>query len=126
METSIVDQKKTDLINSLKEKYTNFKLINFSDLSVGNIIQIFYRIPEGEKERIQLYEGIIISKNNNNFNKSFTIRRFVDGIGLEQIFTFNSPKIVKIIKKNSYKVRKAKLYFLRKNISQSIKLKDKK
>jgi large subunit ribosomal protein L19 len=118
--------KNTDLLSILKKRYTNFNLLNFSDLSVGNIVQIYYRIPEGEKERIQIYEGIIISKNNNNFNKSFTIRRFVDGIGLEQIFTFNSPKILKIIKKNSYKVRKAKLYFLRKNISQSIKLKDKK
>lgn len=118
--------KNTDLLSVLKKRYTNFNLLNFSDLSVGNIVQIYYRIPEGEKERIQIYEGIIISKNNNNFNKSFTIRRFVDGIGLEQIFTFNSPKILKIIKKNSYKVRKAKLYFLRKNISQSIKLKDKK
>lgn len=118
--------KKTDLLSILKNRYTNFNLLNFSDLSVGNIVQIYYRIPEGEKERVQIYEGIIISKNNNNFNKSFTIRRFVDGIGLEQIFVFNSPKIIKIVKKNSYKVRKAKLYFLRKNISQSIKLKDKK
>jgi large subunit ribosomal protein L19 len=118
--------KNIDLLSVLKKRYTNFNLLNFSDLSVGNIVQISYRIPEGEKERIQMYEGIIISKNNNNFNKTFTIRRFVDGIGLEQIFVFNSPKILKIVKKNSYKVRKAKLYFLRKNISQSIKLKDKK
>lgn len=118
--------KNIDLLSILKKRYTNFNLLNFSDLSVGNIVQISYRIPEGEKERIQIYEGIIISKNNNNFNKTFTIRRFVDGIGLEQIFVFNSPKILKIVKKNSYKVRKAKLYFLRKNISQSIKLKDKK
>jgi len=62
METSIVDQKKTDLINSLKEKYTNFKLINFSDLSVGNIIQIFYRIPEGEKEEFNFMKELLFRK----------------------------------------------------------------
>lgn len=119
-------EKKIDIFNFLVNKYTNFNSLKFSDLSVGSIVQIYYRIPEGEKERTQIYEGIIISKNKNNFNKSFTIRRFVDGVGLEQIFTFNSPKIIKILKKNAYKVRKSKLYFLRKNISQSIKLKDKK
>ena len=70
-------------------------------------------IYEGSKERVQYYEVLVIAKQNRGLGKSFTIRRSVQGIGIEQVFLLNSPKIVSITKIHSSKVRRAKLYFLR-------------
>jgi large subunit ribosomal protein L19 len=81
-------------------------------LNVGQIIEISTKVSEGEKERIQKYEGLIIAKKNNS--KTITLRRSVEGIGIEQIFFIHSPKIQQIKKKESIKIRRSKLYFLRK------------
>ena len=82
-------------------------------INVGDILRIGYIIPEGDKERTQYYEGLVISKQNKGLGKTFTLRRTVQGIGVEQIFVLNSPKIVSILKKQESKVRRAKLYFIR-------------
>lgn len=82
-------------------------------LNVGDIVRIGYIIPEGDKERTQYYEGLIICKKNKGLGKTFTLRRTVQGIGVEQIFLLNSPKIISIFKKQASKVRRAKLYFIR-------------
>eukprot|EP01039_Chlorochromonas_danica_P011794 gene11794-13272_t len=74
-----------------------------SKINVGDIIRLEYKIPEGDKERIQAYEGLVISTQNKNLGKSFTLRRNVQGIGIEQIFLFHSPKIASITKKQSSK-----------------------
>jgi large subunit ribosomal protein L19 len=84
-----------------------------SQIFVGDVIRLGYNIQEGEKERIQYYEGIIISKQNRGLGQSFTLRRNVQGIGVEQIFLTHSPRITSINKKQSSKIRRAKLYFLR-------------
>ena len=82
-------------------------------IEVGDIIRIGYLIPEGDKERTQYYEGLIISLSNRGLGRTFTLRRNVQNIGIEQIFVLNSPKIISITKKQSSKVRRAKLYFMR-------------
>jgi large subunit ribosomal protein L19 len=106
-------ENKKNLTASLKilEKKYQGQLI--PEISVGDIIQISYKIIEGDKDRLQTYQGIIISKQNKNLGKSITLRRIVQGIGVEQVFFLNSPKIVSIIKKQSSKIRRSKLYFLR-------------
>ena len=91
----------------------------------GNIIRLGYKIPEGEKDRVQYYEGIIISKKSRNISKTFKIRRTVQGVGVEQTFLFHSPKIVSINLKQTSKIRRAKLYFLRKLQGKSARLKTK-
>jgi large subunit ribosomal protein L19 len=106
-------------IKIIEESYLKLPIT----ISVGDILKIAYKIPEGDKERIQLYEGLVISKKNRGLGKSFTIRRFVDGIGLEQIFVLNSPKIASITRKQASKVRRAKLYFLRSLSGKSTRLK---
>ena len=106
-------------IKIIEESYLKLPI----SISVGDILKIAYKIPEGDKERIQLYEGLVISKQNRGLGKSFTIRRFVDGIGLEQIFVLNSPKIASITRKQASKVRRAKLYFLRSLSGKSARLK---
>ena len=82
-------------------------------IQVGDIVNIGYLILEGGKERTQSYEGLVICKKNRGLGKTFTIRRVVQGIGIEQIFLENSPKIVFLVKKQSSKIRRAKLYFVR-------------
>jgi len=92
-------------------------------LEVGDIVRIGYTILEGEKERTQYYEGLVISISNRGLGRSFTLRRSVQGVGVEQVFLLNSPKIVSITKKQSSKVRRAKLYFIRELTGKSTRLK---
>jgi large subunit ribosomal protein L19 len=100
-------------INLVENNYKRSVLEKEDKINVGDIIRVGYLIPEGNKERTQYYEGLIIAKNNRGLGQTFTLRRSVQGIGVEQIFFFHSPKIVSINKKQSSKVRRAKLYFIR-------------
>jgi large subunit ribosomal protein L19 len=115
-----------DLIKLVEEKFKKTYVINNSTknyIEVGDIIRIGYTIPEGDKERIQYYEGLVIAQSNRGLGRSFTIRRNVQGIGIEQIFPLHSPKIVSITRKQSSKVRRAKLYFIRSLSGKSTRLK---
>jgi large subunit ribosomal protein L19 len=118
-----------DFIKLIESKFLKENLITSStknnNLEVGDILRIGYTIFEGEKERVQYYEGLVISKSNRGLGKSFTLRRSVQGVGVEQVFLLNSPKIVSITKKQSSKVRRAKLYFIRELTGKSTRLKQK-
>ena len=117
-----------NLLKIIEEKYLKEKSLlteTNEKLQVGDIIRLGYIIPEGDKERTQYYEGLIISISNRGLGKSFTLRRNVQGIGIEQVFLANSPKIVSISKKQSSKVRRAKLYFLRNLTGKATRLKSK-
>lgn len=107
------------LIESIKEKYQNNSEFNLKKqkiiLSVGNLISIDYKIFEGDKERIQNCEGLIISIKNKGLSKTIKIRRIVQGIGVEQTFFLYSSKILSISIKKRYKVRRSKLFFISKN-----------
>jgi large subunit ribosomal protein L19 len=102
-----------DLINLVESKYIKTELTNKTIIEIGDLIRVGYKIPEGDKERTQFYEGVIIAKQNKGLRQTFTLRRSVQGIGVEQIFLLHSPKIISIIKKQSSKVRRAKLYYIR-------------
>ena len=117
-----------DLIKLIEKKYLKEKALlteTNQELRVGDIIRLGYIIPEGDKERTQYYEGLIISISNRGLGKSFTLRRTVQNIGVEQVFLANSPKIVSIIRKQASKVRRAKLYFIRSLRGKSARLKAK-
>ena len=117
-----------NLINLVEKKYLKEQALHSvqnQKIQVGDIIRLSYSIPEGDKERIQQYEGLIISISNRGLGKSFTLRRNVQGIGIEQVFLANSPKIISISKKQSSKVRRAKLYFLRNLTGKATRLKSK-
>ena len=117
-----------DLIQLIESKYAKEKALCDNEnkkIKIGDIVRISYSIPEGEKERIQGYEGLIIAIQNKGLGKSFTLRRMVQGIGIEQIFLANSPKITSIVIKQSSKVRRAKLYFIRTLVGKALKLKQK-
>lgn len=111
-----IENQNMSLLSLIEAKYKRTN--NLVAFQVGDIIKVNYRITEGEKERLQSYEGIVIGFQNRGLGKSFTIRRIIDGIGIEQIFLVHSPKIESIQKKGTTKVRRSKLYYLRAKIGK--------
>ncbi|MBI2995977.1 MAG: 50S ribosomal protein L19 [Candidatus Melainabacteria bacterium] len=94
-------------------------------IQVGDTVKVTVVIKEGSKERNQNYEGVILKMKGVGINKTFTVRRVFQGVGVERVFFLNSPKIVqvKIIRRG--KTRRAKLYFLRERTGKSTKLREK-
>lgn len=79
----------------------------------GDTISVHYKIREGNKERIQVYQGVVIQRNSAGSNETFTVRKLSNGIGVERVFPINSPNIDKIMVNNHGKVRRSKLYYIR-------------
>lgn len=94
----------------IEQRYTKKKIPHFK---AGDKVQVHVRIQEGEKERIQIFEGIVIKIHNAGARSSFTVRKVSYGVGVERIFPLYSPVIEKIEFLTSGKVRRAKLYYLR-------------
>jgi large subunit ribosomal protein L19 len=95
------------------------------NLNIGDIVKINYKFLESGKERIQIYKGVIIAIQNKKLGKTFTLRRQVQGIGVEQIIPYYSPKISLVTIESQSKIRRAKLYYLRYLIGKAAKLKKK-
>jgi large subunit ribosomal protein L19 len=98
------------------------KTINFN---IGDTVKVHYKIVEGNKERVQVYEGVVIAIGNKGINKAFTVRKISFDIGVERVFPIFSPRIAKIEVVRKGKARRAKLYFLRERTGKSTKLKEK-
>ena len=92
---------------------SNFIKSNFPLLRIGDSVKIGVKIVEGNKERVQFYEGTIIAKKNSSVNTTITVRKVFQGIGIERVFLIHSPKIDSIQVVSSAKVRRSKLYYLR-------------
>ena len=86
---------------------------NLPTLRIGDSVKIGVKIIEGNKERVQFYEGTIIAKKNSSINTTITVRKTLQGIGIERIFLIHSPKVDSIQVLRSSKVRRSKLYYLR-------------
>ena len=86
---------------------------NLPVLKIGDNVKIGVKIIEGNKERVQFYEGTILAKKNSSINTTITVRKTLQGIGIERVFLIHSPKIDSITVLRSSKVRRAKLYYLR-------------
>lgn len=95
------------------------------EVEPGDSIKVFVRIKEGNKERTQAFEGVIIKKQGCGFRKTITVRRVFQGIGVERVFPLHSPKIenIKVLKKG--KVRRSKLYYLRERTGKAARIKEK-
>lgn len=92
-------------------------------IQIGDSVKIGVKIIEGNKERIQYYEGTIIAKKNTSINTTITVRKVLQGIGIERVFLIHSPKIDSITVLRSSKVRRAKLYYLRNLQGKATRLK---
>ncbi|MBC7693732.1 MAG: 50S ribosomal protein L19 [Methylotenera sp.] len=86
---------------------------DFPQFRAGDTLKVHVRIKEGEKERVQIYEGLVIARSNTGASKSFTVRKISHGVGVERIFLETSPKIAKLEIAQQGKVRRAKLYYIR-------------
>lgn len=102
--------------SSLKTEVPEFK--------IGDTVDVHTRILEGEKERIQIFNGVVIARNGAGTREMFVVRRIVQGEGVERKFPLHSPRIAKIEVKRSGVVRRAKLYFLRDRIGKAVRLKE--
>ena len=98
---------------TIKDLENNFIRTDLPVLKIGDNVKIGVKIIEGTKERVQFYEGTIIARKNTSINTTITVRKVMQGIGIERVFLIHSPKLDSITVLRSSKVRRAKLYYLR-------------
>lgn len=112
--------KAQDIIRSIEAEYIKSDL---PIIYVGDTVTVGVKIREGEKFRIQPYEGVVIARRNGGINETITVRRVFQGIGVERIFLLHSPRIEKIKIVRRGKVRRAKLYYLRGRVGKATRIK---
>jgi large subunit ribosomal protein L19 len=120
MNNYVVSINQTKIIKSVEASYIKQTL---PPLFVGDNVKLGVLIKEGNKERTQYYEGIIIAQKNSRINKTITVRRVLQGIGIERIFLIHSPKLVSLEVTKSSRVRRSKLYYLRNLSGKASRLK---
>lgn len=98
---------------------------NIPDFTSGDTVNVHYRVREGEKERIQQYQGVVISERGSGPNKTFTVRKISNNVGVERIFPLYSPFIAKIDIVRRGKVRRSKLFYLRDLTGKAARIKEK-
>lgn len=92
------------------------------EFEIGDTVDVHQRILEGDKERIQIFNGVVIARNAGGIRENFTVRRIVAGEGVERTFPIHSPKVAKVVVKRHGKVRRAKLFFLRGRTGKAVRL----
>jgi large subunit ribosomal protein L19 len=111
-----------DIIKMLEDEQLRNDLPSFN---VGDTVQVHYKVVEGTRERIQVYEGTVIKIQGGGAGKTFTVRRLSYGVGVERTFPIHSPRIEKLVVTRRGKVRRAKLYYLRDRQGKAAKVKEK-
>lgn len=109
------------LISAVEEAY---KKQDITEFDVGDTVKVYVKVVEGDKERLQPYEGVVISKKGSGTRESFTVRKISFGIGVERVFPLHSPSIAKIDVVKKGDVRRAKLYYLRSKKGKHAKIKE--
>lgn len=110
-----------DIIKSIEHEQLKNKI---PELRVGNTVKVHQRIKEGNRERVQVFEGIIIKKQGGGVNATFTVRKIAYGVGVEKTFMVHSPMIEKVEIVRVGKARRAKLYYLRDRVGKAAKTKE--
>jgi large subunit ribosomal protein L19 len=111
-----------DIIKDITEAQIRTDL---PELKIGDTVKVYFKVREGTRERVQMFEGTIIKKRGAGISETFTVRRISYGVGVERVFPVNSPKIDKIEVSRTGKVRRAKLYYLRDRVGKATKVKEK-
>ncbi len=112
----------TNLIQELEAEQMKQDIPVFAP---GDLVVVQVRVKEGERERLQAYEGVVIARKNRGLNSSFTVRKISHGEGVERVFQTHSPSIADIKVKRRGDVRRAKLYYLRERSGKSARIKEK-
>lgn len=131
-ELTIEDQGK-DLISQTKKNLSSSNLIKefereqlkkqLPEIYVGDTVKVGVKITEGNKERVQPYEGVVIAKRHGGLNQTITVRRIFQGIGVERVFMLHSPQVASLKVERRGKVRRAKLFYLRDRVGKATRVK---
>ena len=111
-----------DLLKAFSEKY---KKAEPPVVTVGDTVRVHLKVKEGNRERIQVFEGIVIAKKHGGLEETFTVRRLAYGVGVEKVFPIHSPLIETVETVRSGYVRRAKLYYLRGRVGKAAKIREK-
>ncbi|NLJ55576.1 MAG: 50S ribosomal protein L19 [Firmicutes bacterium] len=110
-----------ELINQLEKEYLKEQVPDFSP---GDTVRVHFKVVEGSRERIQIFEGVVIKRRGSGLGESFTVRRISYGVGVERVFPLHSPKIEKVEVIRKGLVRRAKLYYVRKLRGKAARIKE--
>ena len=110
----------TEIIKTFEDAQINKDL---PDIYVGDTVRVGVRISEGNKERVQPYEGVVIAKRHGGIHQTITVRRIFQGIGVERVFLVHSPQVASIKVERRGKVRRAKLFYLRERVGKATRVK---
>lgn len=111
-----------NIIKILEDEQIRNDVPNFN---VGDTVQVHYKIKEGTRERIQIFEGTVIKRQGGGARETFTVRRISYGVGVERTFPLHSPRIEKVVVTRAGKVKRSKLYYLRSRQGKAAKVKEK-
>ncbi len=111
-----------DILQQITQEQIRTDLPKFN---IGDTIRVYVKVKEGNRERVQMFEGTVIKKNNGGIAETFTVRRVSYGVGVERTFPANSPKIEKIELVRHGRVRRARLFYLRDRVGKAAKVKEK-
>ena len=120
-ENSVVDAKSS--INLIEDFEKSQLKKEIPEIYVGDTVKVGVKITEGNKERVQPYEGVVIAKRHGGLNKTITVRRIFQGIGVERIFMLHSPQVASLKVERRGKVRRAKLFYLRDRVGKATRVK---
>ena len=110
-----------ELIRSIEDEQLKGEIPAFN---VGDTVRVYAKVVEGEKERLQMFEGVVIKRQNGGIRETFTVRRIASGVGVERTWPIHSPRIDRIELVRKGVVRRAKLYYLRDRVGKAAKVKE--
>ena len=122
-ESSSENLKEKTSVNLLEDFENSQLKKELPEIYVGDTVKVGVKITEGNKERVQPYEGVVISKRHGGLNKTITVRRIFQGIGVERIFMLHSPQVASLKVERRGKVRRAKLFYLRDRVGKATRVK---
>ena len=111
-------------MNVLDQVVQEYIKTDIPAFGVGDTVKVHVKIREGERERIQVFEGTVIARNNSGIAETFTVRRLSYGVGVERVFPVHSPNVAKVELVRNGKIRRAKLYYLRDRVGKAAKVKE--
>ncbi len=110
-----------DILNAITKDQIRTDL---PELKIGDTVKVYIKVKEGNRERVQLFEGTLIARKHGGISETITVRRIASGVGVEKVFPLNSPNIDRIEIVRHGKVRRAKLYYLRDRVGKAAKVKE--
>lgn len=121
MQPDFRDKTMNSIVNSISQEALRNDI---PDFKAGDRVTVHYKIKEGNKERIQLFQGDVLQRRNSGIDEMFTVRKISNGVGVERIFPLHSPSIEKIEVNRRGKVRRARIFYLRKQIGKAARIKE--